>query len=138
MHQCQRICVRRKRGFVFLDGVCATERERQKSNCHNLRRTSDPTVLVFLPRFADSRKTNEEDQKRASTGSSERKEVGVRREGAGWNNTIKNCVISALPTDWRWRKIAPAEKSRKCSVLTLEHLAPKSNQEARSAAVLEI
>lgn len=98
--------------FFFLM-VCASECERQKSNCHNLRCTSDPTVLVFLLRFADSRKTNKEHQKCASTGSSERKEVGVRREGAGWNNTIKNCFISALPTDRRWRKIAnPLEEYR--------------------------
>lgn len=59
----------------------------------------------FLLRVADSRKTNKEEQKCTSTGSSERKEVGVRGEGAGWNNTIKDCFISAVPTGRRWRKI---------------------------------
>lgn len=85
--------------------VCAAECERHKSNRHNLRCTSDPTVLAFLLRVADSRKTNKEEQKCTSTGSSERKEVGVRGEGAVWNNTIKDCFISAVPTGRRWRKI---------------------------------
>lgn len=66
----------------------------------------DPTGLVFLLRFADSRKTNKEHQKRVSTGSSERKEVGGRGEGAGRNSTIKHGVIQASPADRRWREIA--------------------------------
>lgn len=99
-----------KRGFVVFDGVCAPECERHKSNRHNLRRASDPTAAALLPRVADSRKTNQEEQKCTSPGSSERKEVGVRGEGAGCNNTIKDCCISA---GRRWRKITAQRRRRR-------------------------
>lgn len=116
-----RMCVRRQEGFVVFDGVCdqvwKAEKQLPQFTLHLRPHSSCVSAEVCWL------EENKEEQKCTSTGPSERKEVGVRGEGAGWNNTIKDCFISAIPADPRWRKIRNQENT-KCSVLTVEHLAP--------------